>query len=133
MQRPQFLALNLLFTHRAPLFRSVHNTRIERLWVDYTVQLGSKWADFFTDLELHHLFDADNPNHIWLLQFLFLLDLNEEIALFAETWNNHLLRHDGERARSPLDRFQWDMQVRGMRGDLLLAGLSIFVCLHRPH
>ena len=32
--------------------RSVHNTRIERLWVDLKVQLVSKWANFFTDLEL---------------------------------------------------------------------------------
>ncbi len=105
------------------IYRSVHNTRIERLWVDYTTQLGSKWADFFIELELHHFLDADNINHIWLLQYLFLVDLNQEIQVFVETWNNHLLRHDGERTHSPLDRFQWDMQTLGLRGDLLPAGL----------
>ncbi|KAG1856404.1 hypothetical protein DFJ58DRAFT_659478, partial [Suillus subalutaceus] len=30
---------------------SVHNIRIERLWVDFTQGIGSKWKSFFQDLE----------------------------------------------------------------------------------
>ncbi|KAJ7094476.1 hypothetical protein B0H15DRAFT_737069, partial [Mycena belliarum] len=31
--------------------RSVHNTRIERLWLDWTQGVGLKWYDFFMSLE----------------------------------------------------------------------------------
>ncbi|KAJ7460385.1 hypothetical protein B0H11DRAFT_2160460 [Mycena galericulata] len=30
------------------------NVRIEKLWVDVTVQVGANWSDNFTNLELHH-------------------------------------------------------------------------------
>ncbi|KAI0687882.1 hypothetical protein C8T65DRAFT_712118 [Cerioporus squamosus] len=33
--------------------RSVHNTRIERLWYDVTSGFGQKWNNFFYDLEMH--------------------------------------------------------------------------------
>ncbi|KAJ7265822.1 hypothetical protein C8J57DRAFT_1069107, partial [Mycena rebaudengoi] len=36
------------------LYRSVHNTRIERLWYDVTHGFGQKWKKFFTDLEVNH-------------------------------------------------------------------------------
>ncbi|KAG1718137.1 hypothetical protein EDB19DRAFT_1899535 [Suillus lakei] len=69
--------------------RSVHNIRIERLWVDFTNGIGSKWKMFFQDLELNSGLDADNPHHIWLVHYLFLTTLNSEIHVWAETWNNH--------------------------------------------
>lgn len=100
------------------LFRSVHNTRIERLWVDLKVQLIHKWVAFFSTLELHHALNAANQNHRWLLQYLFLVDINREIQRFVEAWNNHPLKRDGERTRTPLDLFHWDMQTNGIRGDL---------------
>ncbi|KAF7346893.1 hypothetical protein MVEN_01441500 [Mycena venus] len=34
--------------------RSVHNTRIKRLWYDVTHGFGQKWKRFFMDLEVHH-------------------------------------------------------------------------------
>ncbi|KAJ7605090.1 hypothetical protein FB45DRAFT_706677, partial [Roridomyces roridus] len=43
-------------THFGPerLVRSVHNIRIERLWVDFTRGIASKWVDFFFELELYY-------------------------------------------------------------------------------
>lgn len=102
--------------------RSVHNTRIERLWVDLTAQIGAKWSDFFSLLETHYGLDADNIHHLWLLHYLFLTELNREIDVFVETWNNHLMNLPGQRTRTPLDMFTWDMQVCGLRGNLLPAG-----------
>ncbi|KAJ7433788.1 hypothetical protein FB451DRAFT_1064009, partial [Mycena latifolia] len=40
--------------HGMRLFRSVHNTRIERLWYDVTHGFGKKWKVFFLDLEANH-------------------------------------------------------------------------------
>lgn len=99
--------------------RSIHNVRIERLWVDVTAKVGAKWAEFFTRLELRHGLDINNPNHIWLLHHIFLGDINTELAFFAETWNQHKIQLRRGPNRSPADMFGFDMYVRGIRGDQL--------------
>lgn len=104
------------------VIRSVHNTRIERLWVDVKVQLISKWVDFFIELELRHGLNADNASHIWLLQYLFLREINEELERFQQSWNNHPLQQKGQRVQTPLDMFEWDMHVCGIRGDMNREG-----------
>lgn len=92
--------------------------------MDLKVQLIHKWVTFFLDLELHHGLNAANQNHQWLLQYLFLIVINQEIQQFVDAWNNHPLKRDGERTRTPLDMFQWDMQSNGIRGGLEEAGES---------
>ncbi|KDQ48969.1 hypothetical protein JAAARDRAFT_106000, partial [Jaapia argillacea MUCL 33604] len=101
--------------------RSVHNVRIERLWVDVTAQVGSKWADFFTTLELHHGLDINDGNHIWLLHHLFLPTINEELAFFAESWNQHQIQIRNGPNQTPADLFGFDMLVYGLRGSELVG------------
>lgn len=93
--------------------------RIERLWVDLTSFLGAKWSDFFYVLELRHGLDHGNPSHIWLLHYLFLVDINEETAFFVRTWNEHRLRIRNGPNRSPLDMWGFDMLTQGFRGEEL--------------
>jgi len=97
-------------------FRSVHNVRIERLWVDVTAQVGATWAEHFTMLELRHGLDINNSNHIWLLHHLFLSTINQQLAFFAESWNQHRLQIRTGPNRSPADLFVFDMLVHGLRG-----------------
>ncbi|KAG8941496.1 hypothetical protein FRC03_004468 [Tulasnella sp. 419] len=99
--------------------RSIHNVRIERLWVDVTTQFGSKWANFFENLEISHGLNVHNPNHVWLLHYLFLQDINSEADFFAGTWNNHKIQMKGQASRRPLDMFVFDMPVLGVRGEQL--------------
>ncbi|KAJ3513257.1 hypothetical protein NLJ89_g3052 [Agrocybe chaxingu] len=99
--------------------RSVHNVRIERLWVDVTAQIGSLWANFFTILELRHGLDINNANHIWLLHHLFLPLINIDLTFFAEAWNEHPIQIRDGPNRSPMDLFGFDMAVHGVRGDPL--------------
>lgn len=99
------------------VIRSVHNVRIERLWVDVNTQFGAKWADFFTLLEVRHGLNVNNGNHLWLLQYLFLLDINAEADYFRDSWNNHIIQMRGQRSRSPADMFGFDMFVYGVRGE----------------
>ncbi|KAK7445427.1 hypothetical protein VKT23_014844 [Stygiomarasmius scandens] len=111
--------------------QSIHNTRIERLWFDVTAQVSSKWKDRFINLELNHGMNINNPDHIWLLQFLFLSDINEDLRGFAEGWNQHPLRSRGRRQprQSPLSMFFFDMFVHGVRGtevDLNEAEMEAF-------
>ncbi|KAI4521807.1 hypothetical protein K525DRAFT_284536 [Schizophyllum commune Loenen D] len=103
--------------------RSVHNIRIERLWRDMTADIGGKWKRFFQDLEVYHGLDRNNGYHIWLLHFLFLGAINDEILTWAETWNNHIISlkrgqrgPSGQGQMSPKMLFQTGVHLRGVRG-----------------
>ncbi|KAI0682184.1 hypothetical protein BC835DRAFT_1408376 [Cytidiella melzeri] len=98
--------------------RSVHNTRIERLWYDVTTGFGRKWKEFFMDLEANHSLDPSNPHHIWLLHTLFLAAINEEAQQWAHSWNSHKIEIRGERRRSPRDMFFFGMAQEGIRGTM---------------
>ena len=99
--------------------RSVHNIRIERLWVDVTAQVGAAWAEFFRTLELRHGLNINNAYHIWLLHYLFLDAINSDLDFFAQSWNQHKISFRGARSRSPADMFGFDMIALGVRGDMV--------------
>lgn len=102
------------------IFRSIHNVRIERLWVDVTAQVGATWSDHFTILELHHGLDINNVNHIWLLHYLFLPTINDQLTFFMGAWNEHRIQIRNGPNRSPADLFGFDMLVHGARGHALV-------------
>ncbi|KAJ7613058.1 hypothetical protein FB45DRAFT_981820 [Roridomyces roridus] len=113
------LGPNSLWHHDGQHGKSVHNVRIERLWVDVTAQVGATWADHFTLLELRYGLDINNVAHIWLLHFLFLGTINTQLAFFAESWNQHRIQMRHSTNRSPTDMFVFDMYANGVRGDRL--------------
>lgn len=94
--------------------KSVHNVRIERLWVDYYAGFCQTWYLFFHDLELYHGLNNENPNHIWLLHHLFLNTMNSGAQDWVKTWNMHALR--SEKNRSPKDLFYFGLLEHGARG-----------------
>ncbi|KAJ7808019.1 hypothetical protein B0H14DRAFT_2525505 [Mycena olivaceomarginata] len=96
--------------------RSVHNTRIERLWYDVTHGFGKKWKVFFLDLEANHGLNPTRPGHIWLLHRLFLASVNRDAQEWAEAWNSHQLTIRRQRERSPRDLFLFGMLREGPRG-----------------
>ncbi|KAF7972608.1 hypothetical protein HWV62_17426 [Athelia sp. TMB] len=96
--------------------RSVHNTRIERLWFDVTHGYGQKWKNFFYDLETHHSLNPQVPQHIWLLHHLFLDAVDQDAQDWARAWNSHKLQIKGERTRSPRDIFIFSLIQDGPRG-----------------
>ncbi|KAF9036534.1 hypothetical protein BDP27DRAFT_1528150 [Rhodocollybia butyracea] len=71
--------------------KSVHNIRIERLWVDVTRGFGKKWKDLFRALETAHGLNIDNDRHLWLLHHLFLERINNDIDVWIRSWNYHTL------------------------------------------
>lgn len=102
--------------------RSVHNCRIERLWLDYARGVVVKWKPFFEDLELHYDLDHLNFAHIWLLHHLFLHALDADTQAWAESWNLHRVSVAGEGQRSPREMFLFGMVRYGIRGvDYLMA------------
>ena len=98
------------------LNRSVHNIRIERLWVDFTQAVGSKWKTFFQDLEAFCRLQIDLDAHIWLVHYLFLGPLNQDIMAWANSWNNHRMQIPGMGHRSPAELRFFNTLLHGSRG-----------------
>jgi len=96
--------------------RSVHNTRIERLWYDVTEGFGRQWKDLFYSLETHHGLDVEDPSHIWLLHWLFLPAINEDATTWATAWNSHKIQLEGERRKSPCQLYLRSCLTDGIRG-----------------
>ena len=97
-------------------FRSVHNTRIERLWVDVKTQVLGRWMDGLRDLEENYGLDIENDSHIWLVQELFLPMVNTDLRTFQAAWNNHTIRRPGQEHRCPAELFVLGMYEHGIRG-----------------
>ncbi|KAH9911007.1 uncharacterized protein B0H18DRAFT_830865, partial [Fomitopsis serialis] len=68
---------------------SMRNQKIERTWVDVGEGFVRRWRVFFTRLETRHALDASNPAHLWLVQKLFLDDINEDADNWVKHWNAH--------------------------------------------
>lgn len=98
--------------------RSVHNIRIERLWVDVMKGYVGKWVEFFKDLEQFHGLDTNSEQHIWLLHYLFLGMINEDALKWSAAWNQHCMRLPGDQRGgiSPLYQFIMGMAENGLRG-----------------
>ncbi|KAJ7036969.1 hypothetical protein C8F04DRAFT_900289, partial [Mycena alexandri] len=96
--------------------RSVHNIRIEHLWCDVTRGFGRKWSNFFLSLEVSAGLKPDLDAHVWLLHHLFLPAINQDASDWAKTWNEHKIRFDNDRTRSPRDLFFFGMTQNGLRG-----------------
>jgi hypothetical protein len=94
----------------------VHNTRSERLWFDLVNDLSHKWQTFFQDLETHHGMNAEAGDHIWLLHYLFLEELNCKLDQWAQGWNHHKMQLKGEENKSPMEMFLIGMVERETPG-----------------
>jgi hypothetical protein len=77
--------------------RSVHNQRIERLWVDVRKEVVQFFIDLFTGLEEDGL-DASNDVQMWCLHYVFLPRINRKLDHFAAAWNRHRISTEGNRS-----------------------------------
>ena len=94
--------------------KSVHNVRIERMWVDVVKGFVREWSNFFHSLELHHGLNRHNDAHIALLHHLFLGRINEDALAWMNGWNAHpfsRLPNHPRRSHLPSPR---EMYILGM-------------------
>ena len=71
--------------------KSVHNQRIERLWVDVYVGVTKIYQTVFLSLEQSNVLHLDNDIHMFCLHFVFLPRINDHLIKFIEGWNGHPL------------------------------------------
>lgn len=83
--------------------RSVHNSRIERLWRDVYRSVLSSYAEVFTELECDGALHPDNESDMYALHYVFLPQINVSLAAFQIAWNNHSL--STENNMSPLQLY----------------------------
>ncbi|XP_061188508.1 uncharacterized protein LOC133196665 [Saccostrea echinata] len=69
--------------------RSVHNTRIERLWRDVYEGVLCTFYNLFRSLEDMDLLDPTNEIDLFCLHYTFLPKINFLLQNFVKMWNNH--------------------------------------------
>ena len=72
--------------------QSVHNQRIERLWVDVYKEVIGIFYDMFQEMEDMNEMESTNGLHLAVLHHIFLLDINRRLEEFRQGWNNHRIR-----------------------------------------
>ncbi|CAC5397210.1 unnamed protein product [Mytilus coruscus] len=79
--------------------KSVHNSRIERLWRDVYYAVIQTFYSLFYYLEGNDLLDVDNQKDLLCLHYVFIPRINEALSQFVVAYNSHGLRT--ERCWSP--------------------------------
>jgi hypothetical protein len=88
--------------------RSVHNSRIERLWRDVYQAVLSLYYDLFNFMESDDILDPDNEHHIFCLHVVYKPVINDMLTKFSNAWVNHKMRTTSN--KSPLQLYIMGMQ-----------------------
>lgn len=83
--------------------KSVHNSRIERLWRDMYRLVSSSYAECFSELEDMGALNPTNEADTFALHYVFLPRINASLHKFQLGWNNHQL--STENNLSPLQLY----------------------------
>ncbi|KAF9440244.1 hypothetical protein P691DRAFT_651218, partial [Macrolepiota fuliginosa MF-IS2] len=115
-------------------FRSTHNTHIEQLWGEVGWVFCQRWKAFFLHLESLHQLNQSDPHHLWLLQFLFLDEINQDCQEFVQLWNHKPILGPETGGLSPNDLYLLGQVQQGVYVDEF-EGVhpEILQCYHRTH
>ena len=78
--------------------RSVHNQRIERLWLEVKKNMVTYYRNIFYYLEQCQALDILAESHLFALHYVFLPRINQTLTELSQSWNNHPMRTEGNRS-----------------------------------
>ena len=90
--------------------RSIHNTRIERLWRDVHRVVGSRFKNIFESLEHSGELDLDNSLDLWILHAIFLPIISRCLKEFQVSWDFH--RSTNAQGKTPLQQYVEGLALR---------------------
>ncbi|XP_064633655.1 uncharacterized protein LOC135491614 [Lineus longissimus] len=83
--------------------KSVHNSRIERMWRDVYTTVVSTFYGVFINFEDEGILNCDSDVDLFCLHYIYGSRIYLALARFTEAWNNHKLRT--ERHKTPKQLF----------------------------
>ena len=78
--------------------RSVHNQRIERLWRDVFSGCIYMFYQLFYCLEENSLLDPTDEIDLFVLHFIFLPRIQDQLNVFRESFSHHRIRCEGSKS-----------------------------------
>lgn len=93
--------------------KSTHNQRIERFWRDCTKEVVDFYRTLFNELEHHYFGNSNSPMYIFVLHYLFIGRINDDLRQFQLSWNRHALSTEHNRTPNQL------LILNGDRSDAL--------------
>ena len=64
-------------------------------------EFARRWKGFFQRLEAEYHLDPKNPSHLWLLNKLFLADIECDCQTFVEEFNLHGVKGKMTKSQTP--------------------------------
>ena len=83
---------------------STHNQRIERLWRDVTKEVLDYYRVLFHFIEDYFDVNISEDWVMFLIHYMFMSAINNDLQQFQRTWNNHPLRTENNRSPHQLLR-----------------------------
>ena len=71
--------------------KSVHNQRIERLWVDVYLGVIYIYYHLFSHMELSGQLNVEDEIELYVLHYVYTKRINRHLQEFVNSWDNHKL------------------------------------------
>ena len=105
------------------VWRSVHNTRIERLWADVNRAVNSYYRESFLFMEEDQLLDPSDQLDLFALSYIFLPKINKSLDEFRKQINFHGLS-TARNNKSPLAL--WHESILHRTQDVFIESTELY-------